>query len=121
MKKVNIEFKGSEHTSHLLDGYENYRDIFETAIESIDKSLADYPDFNGVDFCDVNANGIQIRGHHRQIKGHTYGSQPTIKEDLSNITEATKAFIDMWKREDTPEKVQKFKEFIEMGEKYGWD
>lgn len=121
MKKVKIEFKGSGHPSYLLSGYENYRDIFQATIESINKSLTDYPNFIDVDFCDVNANGIQIRGYHRQIKGRTYGGQSTIKEDLSNITEAAKEFIDMWKKEDTPEKVQKFKDFLEMGEKYGWD
>lgn len=121
MKRVNIDFKGSKHSSYLLDGYENYRDIFETAIESINKSLVGYPNFDGVDFCDVNAGGIQIRGYHKQIEGHTYGYQPTIKEDLSNIIKATEIFIDMWKTEDTPAQVQNFKDFLEMGKLYGWD
>ena len=121
MKKDNINFAGTSHSSYLLDGYTEYTPIFEAAIAEINTALKDYPNFDGVDFCDVGANGIQIRGHHKQIGGYTYGSQPTIKEDLSNITEATQEFIDMWKAEDTPMKVLKFKEFISFGEKYGWD
>lgn len=121
MKRDNINFTGTSHSSYLLDGYIEYTPIFETAIAEINTALKDYPNFDGVDFCDVGAGGIQIRGHHKQIEGYTYGSQPTIKEDLSDITEKTQEFIDMWKAEDTPTKVSKFKEFISIGKKYGWD
>ena len=49
-------------------------------IESqINKCLCGFENFQGIDFCNVGAGGIQIRGHHKQIKGFTYGSQPTIK------------------------------------------
>jgi hypothetical protein len=44
----------------------------------ITKQLNEYPNFEGIDFCDVSAGGIQIRGHHKQIKGYTYGKQLTI-------------------------------------------
>ena len=121
MKKDNINFAGTSHSSYLLDGYTEYTPIFEAAIAEINTALKDYPNFDGVDFCDVGANGIQIRGHHKQIGGYTYGYQFTIKEDLSDIAEKTQEFIDMWKVEDTPAKVSKFNEFISFGEKYGWD
>jgi hypothetical protein len=32
--------------------------------DQINHRLSDYPNFAGIDFCDVNANGIQIRGNH---------------------------------------------------------
>lgn len=55
-------------------------------IESqINKCLCGFENFQGIDFCNVGAGGIQIRGHHKQISGYTYGSQPTIKYDFSNI------------------------------------
>lgn len=121
MKRVNINFAGTTYGSYLLDGYIEYTPIFEAAIAEINTALKDYPNFDGVDFCDVGANGIQIRGHHKQVKRYTYGNQLTIKEDLSNIIEVTEEFIDMWKQLDIPEKVQKFIDFLEMGKKYGWD
>lgn len=91
-------------------------------IESqINKILAGYEDFEGIDFCDVSAGGIQIRGHHKQIKGYTYGQQPTIKYDFSNMEEVIDEFICMWRRIDKPQTVAKQLDFIRHGEKYGWD
>ncbi len=121
MKRIDIEFKGTKYKSYLLDAYEHYRNLFEMAIDAINQGLVEYSNFDGVDFCDVNANGIQIRGHHKEIDKYTYGKQPTIKSDLSNIMSASKEFIDMWKTMDTPEQVRSFKDFLEMGEKYGWN
>ena len=55
-------------------------------IESqINKCLCGFENFQGIDFCNVGAGGIQIHGHHKQIEGHTYGSHPTLKYDFSNI------------------------------------
>lgn len=90
---------------------------------SINKALKDeYPNFLGIDFCDVCAHGgIQIRGHHKEIPTHTYGDQPTVKYDFSNKNEVITEFIEMWKESDTPENVRSFKDFIDFGNKYGWD
>ena len=93
-----------------------------TYIENeITKKLKNFPNFNGIDFCDVNADGIQIRGHHKLIKGYTYGSQPTIQYDFSNYEECINKFIKMWKEFDTPEQVKSYQNFITDGEKWGWD
>lgn len=89
--------------------------------KSITDQLSEYPNFDGIDFCDVSAGGIQIRGHHKEISGYTYGSQPTIKYDFSNYKECISDFIDMWKHQDNEKSVSSQKRFIEQGEKYGWD
>ncbi|UNY48727.1 hypothetical protein P9294_gp012 [Bacillus phage FADO] len=88
---------------------------------SIDRALSDYPNFDGIDFCDVSAGGIQIRGHHKEIKGYTYGGQPTIKYDFSNYVDCVSEFVEMWKELDTPSRVKSHQEFLADGEKYGWD
>ncbi|PLR99564.1 hypothetical protein [Bacillus sp. T33-2] len=87
----------------------------------IENKLSGYENFEGIDFCDVSADGIQIRGHHKEIKGYTYGSQPTIKYDFSNYLECIDQFVEMWKEQDTTEKVKSQQRFIADGEKYGWD
>lgn len=87
----------------------------------INKYLSAFENFQGIDFCNVGAGGIQIRGHHKQIKGYRYGSQPTIMYDFSNVEEVICEFIDMWRRSDTEQKIAKEKEFIYYGEKYGWN
>lgn len=87
----------------------------------IHKKLKGYENFLGIDFCNVGANGIQIRGHHKNITGYTYGEQPTIKYDFSNIKEAISKFVNMWFEYDCDEYISKEKEFIVSGEKYGWD
>lgn len=89
--------------------------------EEINKCLVGFENFEGIDFCDVHAGGIQIRGHHKQIKGHTYGSQPTVKYDFSNIEEVISDFIDMWRKTDRPQEIAREQRFIEFGEKYGWN
>ncbi len=87
----------------------------------INEGLKDYPNFLGIDFCDVNANGIQVRGHHKEITTHTYGNQPTIKYDFTNKNEVINDFIEMWKELDVPDEVRRYKDFIDFGNKYGWD
>ncbi|UUV25912.1 MULTISPECIES: hypothetical protein [Lysinibacillus] len=89
--------------------------------KSITEGLLDYPNFEGIDFCDVSAGGINIRGHHKEISGYTYGNQPKIEYDFSNYKEVVGEFIEMWKNQDTPEKVKGEQWFISQGEKYGWD
>jgi len=93
-----------------------------TQIEKeVTERLKDFPNFTGIDFCNVGAHGIQIRGHHKEIKRYTYGTQPTIKYDFSNYLDCIQEFVGMWKEYDTPEKIRNEKLFIADGEKYGWD
>lgn len=87
----------------------------------IHKKLKGYENFLGIDFCNVGANGIQIRGHHKDITGYTYGKQPTIKYDFSNINEAISEFVNMWFEYDCDEYILAQKKLIAFGEKYGWD
>lgn len=87
----------------------------------IHKKLKGYENFLGIDFCNVSAGGIQIRGHHKNITGYTYGEQPTIKYDFSNIKEVISEFVNMWFDYDCDEYISREKDFIAFGEKYGWD
>lgn len=87
----------------------------------ITKQLQDYPNFDGIDFTDVGVRGIQIRGHHKEIKGYTYGDQIIIKHDFSNYINCIQEFVEMWKEQDVPEKVKEYQRFIAAGERWGWD
>lgn len=89
--------------------------------KKIRDGLRKYPNFQGVDFCDVNAGGIQIRGHHKKVSGYCYGDQITIKYDFSNRNEVATEFIKMWEAQDKPEVYKAFNKFLEDGRKYGWD
>lgn len=91
-------------------------------IESaINKGLEDYENFESIDFCDVSAGGIQIRGRHKLIKNYTYGNQPTIKYDFSNFKECIKDFLEDWKAKDNPEYVKNYQGFLREGERYNWN
>lgn len=91
-------------------------------IESqINEQLVDFEYFDGIDFCDVGARGIQVRGFHKEIKGYSYGNQITIEYDFSNCDEIVELFVSMWKSEDTPEKIKRYNSFLEAGERWGWD
>ncbi len=104
-----------------IDVLENYKFNMMVIENRINLALKDYPNFLGIDFCDVGESGIQIRGHHKAFSNYSYGEQPTIKYNFSNDEAAAKEFIEMWKKEDTPSQVARFKKFVEFGEKYGWD
>lgn len=87
---------------------------------TITERLSKYPSFNGIDFCDVTANGIQIRGHHKQVVGYCFGSQPTIRYDFSNYNECVEEFIEMWQSKDNLEYLRQFKSHLSEGERWGW-
>lgn len=88
---------------------------------SIKEALKDFENFIGIDFCDVSGKGIDIRLFHKEIKKYSYGGQPTLYRDFSNIDSVIQECINEWKEIDVPDKILSEKEFIRQGEKYGWD
>lgn len=100
---------------------ENHKEDLLKIENDINKLLKGFEDFQGIDFCDVSAGGIQIRGHHKYIKGYTYGDQPTIKYDFSNKDDIVMEFVSMWYKRDNPSNIRSELKFIADGEKYGWD
>ena len=111
-----------KHKPYLRDNILNEHNDKLIHIEQvITNQLTEYENFDGIDFCDVSASGIQIRGHHKQINEYTYGKQPTIKYDFSNYLECIDEFVEMWKEYDTPKNVRDEQWFIKQGEMYGWD
>jgi len=122
VKKRNKLYNAFQHMPYIgLKTLKEHEPDLLKIERDICKLLSGFENFNGIDFCDVGANGIQIRGHHKQIKGYTYGTQPTIKYDFSNKDEIVMEFVNMWYRYDTSEKIRHEKSFIADGEKYGWD
>lgn len=99
---------------------EHKRDLINIQ-KNITSSLSDFPNFDGIDFMDVSAGGIQIRGHHKLVSGYTYGDQITIKYDFSNKNEVVTQFIEMWKNNDDTKKVDSYNSFLREGAKYGWN
>lgn len=97
-----------------------YRDTLLEIQDTIHFYLKDFPNFLGIDFCDVSAFGIQIRGYHKNTLPYTF-IQTVLKYDFSNKEEATQNFIGMWKLNDVPKVVTEYQEFLAEGEKYGWD
>lgn len=104
-----------------LELLEKYKDEMLRIENMINKYLKGFENFQGIDFCDVSAGGIQIRGHHKEIKGYTYGEQPTIKYDFSNADDVIWEFLKMWGEVDNPRAIARQKAFIADGEKYGWN
>lgn len=87
----------------------------------INEKLKNHPNFDGIDFCDVGANGIQIRLHHKQIKNYALSEQATLKYDLSNIEEVIDESVENFIKFDTKDNIRGYKEFLAEGDKYGWD
>ena len=89
------------------------------------QTIAEHPamtNLSELDFCDVSANGIQIRGTHLLAKpGYSYGHQSTIKYDFSNIDDAVNEFIVNWVARDNPASIKSHNDMISDGQKYGWD
>ncbi len=79
-----------------------------------------YPNFDGLDFCDVSANGIQVRLHHKQIPNYTYHSV-TLDYNFSNINDVINTAIDIWSYCDNEQSVKQYQDFLSYGERYGWD
>lgn len=99
----------------------NHAEQLHKIEQDIEEGLKDNENFEGVDFCDVSAGGIQIRIHHKEIKNYTYGGQYTILYDFSNADDAAQAVIEHFKEIDNPKDIKIMLDFIADGEKYGWD
>lgn len=104
-------------TEYLIANYKTLKDI-ENAI---DKELCRYSNYNGIDFCDVSAGGIQIRLHHKGIGGYTVGQQFTLEYDLSNRNEAIGFVVSEFERIDDNKYISDMKDFIRVGEATNWD
>lgn len=87
----------------------------------INEKLKNHPNFDSIDFCDVGANGIQIRLYHKQINGYTLSEQATLKYDLSNIEEVIDTSVNNFITFDTEDNIKGYKEFLAEGDNYGWD
>lgn len=99
---------------------EKHKEDFERIRQRITEALKDYENFDGVNFVDVNARGIQVNGLHKKT-GRYYFHTVTIKYDFSNVDEAIEDFVNGWKHYDNPSYISDFLQFLEWGEKYGWD
>lgn len=99
---------------------EHFQELKE--IENIiDERLSAYENYDGIDFCDVYAGGIQIRMHHKKVKGYTVGRQITIEYDFSNAKEVPDLVCAAFIANDNKENIAALNSFIEQGKKYGWD
>lgn len=97
-----------------------HKEDFDRIRQKITEALKDYENFDGVNFVDVNARGIQVNGLHKKT-GRYYFHTVTIKYNFSNIDEVVDEFVSGWKKYDNPEYISDFLSFIRMGEEYGWD
>ena len=97
------------------------KDDFDEIRQRIADALKDFEHFNGVDFVDVYADGIQICGKHKQIQGFYYSAMPTIEYDFSNVDEAVNRFVTAWKDVDNPTSIEEYKKFLKDGARWGWD
>lgn len=123
VKRLNsLYFDGFQYRPFLkIEKLEKNKEDLIKIEHDINKMLKGFEGFNGVDFCDVSAGGIQIRGHRKQVKGYTYGRQPTIKYDFSNKKDVVVEFVEMRYNNDEDKKIVCENEMIRQGEKWGWD
>ena len=121
-KHINELYSSFRYEPYVsVDILENHLDELYETEKLIDKLLSSFENYEGIDFCDVSAGGIQVRIHHKAIKGYSYGNQFTIKYDFSNIKEIPWQVARHFYEIDTPEQINDMKSFISFGERYGWD
>ena len=110
--------------SYLKDEYILDDDKFNKLLEiqtCVNKELKDFPGYMPFDFCDVSANGIQLRGKNESLKGYC-PLQVTLPYSLENYMDVAKQFVEEYKKYYGDEaNIKYMQHFIEMGEKYGWD
>lgn len=116
-------FRHKPYVSYSI--LKEHKDVFINIENLVNKLLDGFENYDGIDFCDVGASGIQIRIHHKMIKGYTYGKQHTILYDFSNVADGgvemamtvVKEFLD----NDNDDSIRQELDMIADGEKYGWN
>lgn len=122
MQSIQDKRQSFRHRPYLRDKMLNdHYDELKQIECRVDELLAGSVNYDGIDFCDVHAGGVQVRIHHKQIKGYTYGHQVTINYDFSNMNKVPEQVANAFKYYDTPDRIMTMKSFIAQGERYGWD
>lgn len=80
----------------------------------IDKLLSKFDNYDGVDFYDVWAKGIQVRLHNKQIEKYIYSKPITIQYDFSNIGDVPYQVVKEFVESDSDDRINIQEEFIEF-------
>ena len=87
----------------------------------IDSELSAFAGYIPVNFCDVSAGGIQIRGTNQSTDGY-FMVQTTVPYSFCGYMEKAEEFVKNYKEYyGNADTVNEAKKFIWFGEKYGWD
>lgn len=117
-----LYFDGFRYKPYMkISELEQHKQELVNVEKLIDKMLSNFDNYEGIDFCNVGANGTQIRLHNREIDGYTHGRQITIKKDYSNIDDVAIQVVNAWLESDIPSRIYDEKRMIASCEKYGWD
>ena len=91
---------------------------------AIVEALKEYPDFDGIEFFAAFDTGIRVDLHHKKYHGYIYAGQPVIKYDFSNSEEVINQAVKIWQNSENPEYLKNyldFQQFLDWGDKYGFD
>lgn len=122
-KRLNsLHFDGFRYKPYLkTEELEAHKPELVKVENLINKLLSGFANYKGIDFCNVSANGTQIRLHHKKIVNYVYGEQITISPDYSNIDDVALLVVKEWINRDNPQDINKELAFIAEGEKYDWN
>lgn len=115
-------YDGFKYRPYLkIETLKQYKNKLIECERNINRQLIKFKNYDGLDFCDVNAGGIQIRLHHKAIQDYSYGNQYTIFYDFSNIDSICDVVVNEWKNIDNEESINRFLNFIKDIKWYGCD
>lgn len=119
---ISIHITDDRFSCGLYIKQETY-DLYAEILLGIEKEITEAligTNFDRLDFCDVCAGGIQVRCFHKEIPCYCY-IQATLDYDMANRDELVDEFIEMWRKEDNDRTYDRYREFLDYGEKYGWN
>lgn len=104
-----------------VEDYQKKANEIRVAIENKMNSFENFDSISISSGKDDDATVLSIYSFNKKIKGYFFGKR--IKVNMNNYTveEVVEKFEKNWIEFDTPEKIKDKNDFINLGNKFGWD
>ena len=104
-----------------VEGYQKKADDIRVAIENKMDSFENFDSISISSGKDDDAIILSIHSINKKIKGYFFGKCVKVNMDNYTVEEVIDRFEKNWLEFDTPEKIKERNDFINLGNKFGWD
>lgn len=110
-----------ELETYKVKDYQKKANEIKFAIENKMSSFENFDKISISSGTNDNAIILFIYSFNKKIKGYFFGKRVEVNMDDYTLEEVVERFKNNWIEFDVPEKIEEKNDFINLGNKFGWD